>query len=307
MKKYSFWDFLLGALGTFLIYFIFLNMTGLGFLISKFVHDLTKGIGLGSESRYVIGWFTVGFSVLMLATYHSIESMLANSEKAKKESEEIIKKANEYFQNKIEVADKYFKDLQIQFNKLIDDEKAYKPYLAEIFADYQYYIDIEIANYLERKNRPAYVAADNVKKIAREKKVLLAENKTLKYQMAIYENAFPWLEDFKEISNNDFEELKLTTTAQDEATDEYSVLLKSYLSPDEYRNLSSTEKYQMALDRYRNLSKKTAWRVGIDYERYVGHLYELAGYKVNYNGALAKLEDLGRDLIAEKKNEIVVI
>lgn len=49
------------------------------------------------------------------------------------------------------------------------------------------------------------------------------------------------------------------------------------------------------------------WIVGRAYERYIGYLCECNGYIVTYNGAINGLSDLGRDLIAEKNNEILII
>ena len=44
-----------------------------------------------------------------------------------------------------------------------------------------------------------------------------------------------------------------------------------------------------------------------DYERYIGYLREQAGFRVTYHGIFQGLEDLGRDLLAERDNEIEVI
>ena len=60
------------------------------------------------------------------------------------------------------------------------------------------------------------------------------------------------------------------------------------------------------MDRYLK-RKKSLWQVGIAYERYVGYIYESKCYKVTYNGAINGLNDLGRDLIAENDNEILII
>jgi len=55
------------------------------------------------------------------------------------------------------------------------------------------------------------------------------------------------------------------------------------------------------------VSRRTAWEVGRDYERYIGYLRERDGAKVTYHGIFQGLEDLGRDLLAEKGGEIEVI
>ena len=40
---------------------------------------------------------------------------------------------------------------------------------------------------------------------------------------------------------------------------------------------------------------------------FIGHEYEKKGYKVTYTGITDRLEDKGRDLIAQKDNEILII
>jgi Restriction endonuclease len=47
--------------------------------------------------------------------------------------------------------------------------------------------------------------------------------------------------------------------------------------------------------------------LGRDYERYVGYLREQSGARVTYQGIFAGLEDLGRDLLAEKDGVVEVI
>ena len=56
---------------------------------------------------------------------------------------------------------------------------------------------------------------------------------------------------------------------------------------------------------YKNRKNKSNWDMGIEYERYIGYLYELKGYKVIYNGALEGVSDFGRDIIAEDKNKFL--
>lgn len=63
---------------------------------------------------------------------------------------------------------------------------------------------------------------------------------------------------------------------------------------------------QRALDRYLK-SRKSPWQLGRDYERYVGYLREQTGFVVAYQGIEEGLEDLGRDLLAERDGSIEVI
>ena len=79
-----------------------------------------------------------------------------------------------------------------------------------------------------------------------------------------------------------------------------------WLTPEEYHQLSPTERNQLALDRYKKRHKTNA-EIGREYERYIGYLYEEKGYSVTYYGIERGLEDFGRDLICKKGGRTLVI
>ena len=174
------------------------------------------------------------------------------------------------------------------------------PELASRIADAQYYLDMQSYDRLLYQKRPALKAAEEVKKIAYEKRALLRQNRQLQYQLDFYEGLFPWLEQFKEIPSD--EALAYTTESY---STEYDAV-KKWLSPVEYEKLTNAEKYQLALDRWKN-RKKEDWDVGIEYERYIGYKLECDGYKVSYPGAILGLKDMGRDLLASKDGKTLVI
>lgn len=184
--------------------------------------------------------------------------------------------------------------------RIANENSIQMPYLSDAFSDYILLLDMEISDHLKYKKHPALKASQNVATIAREKKQVEKQLKMLKYQLSIYEKVAPWLEDFKEVTVDDIKEVISTTN-----NDNYENI-KKWLSPTEYKKLSTTKKYQLALERYKS-SPKTNWQIGIDFERYVGYLYESNGYKVDYYGANEGLSDLGRDVIARKVNETIVI
>ena len=72
-------------------------------------------------------------------------------------------------------------------------------------------------------------------------------------------------------------------------------------------SLDENTRNQLALDRYIESRKKSKWAIGRDYEMFIGHEYEKKGYKVTYTGITDRLEDKGRDIIAQKDNEILII
>ena len=63
-------------------------------------------------------------------------------------------------------------------------------------------------------------------------------------------------------------------------------------------------------DRLKNFWKtwhKDATNRGFLYERYVGYIYEKAGYDVFYNGILHGGNDMGRDLICSKAHSVIIV
>lgn len=52
---------------------------------------------------------------------------------------------------------------------------------------------------------------------------------------------------------------------------------------------------------------KDATNRGFLYERYIGCIYEKAGYDVVYNGLLHGSNDMGRDLICSKANNVIIV
>ncbi len=168
------------------------------------------------------------------------------------------------------------------------------------------FVDIEDQLYeqaLRTKSHPALKAADEVKRIRSEKRDAVKKAKLFEHQVQLYENLFPWLSEYTDVTPQDIKRIVDTT---EKIEDEYETV-REWLSPDEYSRLSNVEKYQLALDRYTKRQNKSKWEIGIEYERYIGYLHECDGYLVDYSGALLRLEDMGRDLIARKGKTVRVI
>jgi len=181
------------------------------------------------------------------------------------------------------------------------------PWLAQAYADYFYLQDLKKASYLEHKSYPARKAAEHVKEIALERRNAEKLYRILKYQLEYYENLFPWLIEFKSEDIDDlirqiFDKKKKGEDYPDEPVDP----VRKYLTDAEYNKLPRIEKYQRALDRYWQ-KKKTKWEIGRDYERYIGYQYEKSGCNVYYQGIIEGLEDLGRDLIAVKGDNVEIV
>jgi hypothetical protein len=62
----------------------------------------------------------------------------------------------------------------------------------------------------------------------------------------------------------------------------------------------------LALEKWKARNKSNV-EIGRLYERYLGYLYEDAGWQVEYFGATQGLEDLGRDLICSTETDIHIV
>ncbi len=186
-----------------------------------------------------------------------------------------------------------------RYEKLVNDTPPSFPWLAKLFSELEYIEDKEKAIALRTKKRPALKAADVVSSTIREKRDLQLKCKMYEYQLNYYENLFPELEEFKEVTDESTADIIKESQNKDDE-------LINFLSLKEYNTLSSQEKLQLALDRYQT-KQKSKWKIGRDFERYIGYIYEKKGYSVQYHGALFGLEDRGRDLIVTTDTEKLVI
>jgi hypothetical protein len=189
---------------------------------------------------------------------------------------------------------------------LIHEKTTGFEFIGQAWADYELAVAESQAEFLEFKEYPALVAAE----LVREKGAALAQMrrkaKLYEWIVNLYEFHFPWLTDLREL---DEEQGFLTAEeAQDDGSQDAGPEDPAFrwLSKDEWQALPSAQRNQLALDRYVR-SRKTNWQIGRDYERYVGYLREKEGCSVTYHGIIKGFEDLGRDLIAERGNEIEVI
>lgn len=174
-------------------------------------------------------------------------------------------------------------------------------YLAELISDIKI-VEYDFAErYLKTKKRPAVKESKRIGELKKETKQYILELKLMQYKYEYLYSLYPdleyYIEDLGEI-NEDFEDI--------EELEESIDRVRKYLTKDEYENLSTNERNQLALDNY-IASKKSKLQIGLEYERYVGYLYELEGWDVTFFGINKKLEDMGRDLIAKKGKDIHII
>lgn len=153
--------------------------------------------------------------------------------------------------------------------------------------------------YLRWKKNPAYKASDIVRDIKREKRELVSKLLFVESQLKTYQEYFPFLKYMEEEILE--EDIETDTVELDSDYDK----TKDFLSKEEYKQLSTVERNQLALDRFFSRCNKRG--VGLLYEMYLGHLFECQGYAVNYFGVEREFDDLGRDLICKKANETVIV
>lgn len=184
---------------------------------------------------------------------------------------------------------------------LIEKSKGF-PTLINLIDEYEQLRDEEISKYLERKIHSAKKSADIVRE---ETQLRRKAQKLAKTQQAIveyYEHIAPFLLEYRdEIVEEDQQ-----TIFEDYTEEEKQDPSIKYLTKEEYRKLPTVVRNQKALDRFWE-RPKSKWLIGRLYERYIGYLYEEMGYAVDYVGIFKGYEDLGRDLICTKDNEIIVI
>lgn len=192
-----------------------------------------------------------------------------------------------------------------EIQKIANQKSMGFPWLADAYAEYFSLKDLKKEDYLKNKKHPAYTAAETVSEIKNEKKILLRQNKIIKYKINYFEKLFPWLSDLIAIDEND--EIPVKIDAEDAVGKDSEDRVKDWLTQEEYRVLPSVERNQKALDRYLESRYKSKWHIGRDYEMYIGYVYEQKGYSIEYKGIIDGFDDLGRDIIATKDNEVCII
>lgn len=235
-------------------------------------------------------------------------------EELKKEKQEAIEVRNntvaDYCRREEQLKKQYdFKSLLLdqRENKLVEKEKLMElkvkniPVLAKYFSDLEFQKDSIREAYLLQKERPAVKASDVVSEIRREKHTLNLRLKEAEYLVKYYEQAAPWLAE----ADDDYINPELNKTGIEDF-DENKDAASFWLSKDEFTQLTSQEKYQLALERYKKRAKTNA-EIGRDYERYVGYQYEAKGYVVEYRGIVDGFEDRGRDLLCHKDGKTLVV
>lgn len=256
------------------------------------------------EMVWIIGLFGIGFSILFINWL----SELINENNSLKEANERLHDEVRQWRERQDELNRQENNIDWKrstFSQLLSERSKNFPLVGEIWSNLMERIDTYREQQLRLKKRPAPKAADEVKAIKYEKRVLIKELKLWEHKSKNYEAIYPWLAEelAEDIENSVEADMHFSVYTSEEREDPVT----NYISPEDYRKLTVTERNQRALDRYWQRGKKTKWMIGMMYERYVGYLYERDGWQVTYVGIKKRYEDLGRDLIAVKGNTVHVI
>lgn len=153
----------------------------------------------------------------------------------------------------------------------------------------------EVVDWLKYKPHPAKNAAEIIGEYKKIYKDAVKDKKIATYKLEALLSIFPKLTEYIEDENaieeiSRYVDLNSFNSTRDVA--------KDYLSNEEWKALSTTERNQLALDRYVEGRKKYGWAIGRDYEMCCSFMYETKGYIIERCGIEKRLEDLGRDIIA---------
>ena len=179
------------------------------------------------------------------------------------------------------------------------------PTLFKAIQDFEKHTDNLIIRRLKRPKRtPAPKATEKLKLEQERRRVAEYQYKVVQSIIEYYENIAPFLLDFKNeiVDEDDNSKDYSSDYNEDEKLDQVT----KFIAKPEYKKLPETERNQLALDRYWD-RRKSKREIGRLYECYVGYLYESKGYEVDYCGNIKGVEDLGRDLICKKDNEVIII
>lgn len=208
-------------------------------------------------------------------------------------------------------SDRRFNELKGFVDETLSDWKkqgALLPSLREWSDRLQVEYDGMIERDLRHRRPPSWKAAEQVKEARQQAREYKKEAERLRPQLTLYESLAPWLAEYTDLT---VEEILAGIREEKELREFYKSgddPVSLFVPRAEWASLSEAERNQLALDRYwQGARRRTAWTAGIQYERFIGYHHESKGYRVEYQGALLGLEDLGIDLVCTKSNEVRIV
>lgn len=169
-------------------------------------------------------------------------------------------------------------------------------YVASMLADLEMCVFKDAEKWMRYKKNPAFSTAEKVKELRVKSREYLLQYKEMEYKYSFLLSVFPELKKYVD------DEEELFHLADFKGYDDFSDnrdRVEDWISPEEYKRLSVNERNQLALDRYKKRNK-SKWEIGIEYELYIGYVLRKNGFYIIQFGIENGLNDLGRDIIAEK-------
>lgn len=220
------------------------------------------------------------------------ESALEN-QKLKKDFDDYMKRKNIELDLKIDEQNSTIQKLKGFYDNIFGSIG----WLSTKYADFYFLVDQN--NYVLPKRRKTASCLDAQKEFSRDNKKLRKRLIELELQLNHIESLVPDVEEIIDTTREDeyLEDIEVETADKIN----YLVDVQTQLT-----FKTKNEILQSALNKYIN-RKMSKMAVGKDYERYIGHLYEEEGYKVEYHGIKRGIADLGIDLICTKGLKTLLI
>jgi Restriction endonuclease len=206
-------------------------------------------------------------------------------------------------QDRLSNRDQVLDEREDAFRSILDRTSAAADLIGDAWAEFERARSEVEAAALESKGHPAPAAAKAVRAKGKELGEAVRRANAAEWIVRLYEWHLPWITELREVGESESPIEPETRGGTSEAEQDPAA---HWLTRQEYEALSAAERNQRSLDRYLK-SRKTPWQLGRDYERYIGYLREQDGCDVTYQGIFKGLEDLGRDVLAEKDGWMEII
>ncbi|CAN5242933.1 hypothetical protein BH23BAC2_BH23BAC2_18130 [soil metagenome] len=141
-------------------------------------------------------------TIPILIIYYFINSLYKKIVKARELKLKIVNEINTGISLKnrtkqleienLEALAKYKGVVALSIDKLLEEKTSGFPWLATAISDYIENYDLIFANYLQNKKWPSFKKAEEIKRIASEKKEFKKQFLISKYIIEYYESLFPW-------------------------------------------------------------------------------------------------------------------
>ena len=224
------------------------------------------------------------------------ETLYKNEETLRKNKEtlEEIKDQRSALQEELNVKATMLVEISFINNRFQKNFLEGRKWLANLISKHEETKDQALETYLRYKNRPAISAANEVSRLKKEKRELVKENVLLKSELDTLKEYFPVIEEYEEEILEETNGFLPIDLSDDSEVDR----VRRFLSAEEYRKMSPSERNQVALDRF--LKHTSSSNIGKLFELQIGWEYEQAAYLVEYTGIRDKKKDRGRDLICKE-------